>query len=391
MVVLLMGGAFYLGRIAVDVPPQTIRFYETNIADCVSATTGTIALGKPIVWAGLGDSYSAGVGGAVNGAPFGQDPTNSFAVQAAGLFRARETGLRIEMDLSACSGAVIGELFQRRADDGTWQPLRAGNGLSRTDDQLWYSLPDPLKPMRKADIITLTIGGNDAGFGNVASSLYDTTKNGCHRLGRCTLLADGGLANAADDKPNRRFKATTHDEEWSELRDRLMHAYEVVGELMKPSAHMYIVEYPIPFAIPHGRCRVATLVGARNMGYINRFGVKLGQVIRDAAAASRAALRARGITAQIDVIPWNGVELTSTTTKFIPGEPIAYNPHGLCGTDPVVLDIAPITPGRVLVDSFHPSSAGSLRAACATAKAVYDTYPDIQFRYELRATGCPTD
>lgn len=225
------------------------------------------------------------------------------------------------------------------------------------------------------------MGGNDAGFGEVAGAVYDLGPAGCHAGGSCQILRDGGLANGKRDDPA---------EEWKELEQRLTNAYEVTLTMMKPRSHLYVLEYPIPFAVPIGRCRDSIAIGRRNIGYINRFAGILDETIQKAAAAAISFAVRHQRSSRLHVLAWGTREASNTTTALLPNVAVPFNPHGLCGDRPVVQDFGPFSPNRTVSDSFHPTATGVLRAACVVARAV-SAQDIVRAEYDLDEQGCPSD
>jgi hypothetical protein len=231
------------------------------------------------------------------------------------------------------------------------------------DDQFWWGLPDGLQTLRGAAVATLTIGGNDAGFGNIARSLGSDA--GCGRGKSCRLLADGGLANI-DGKGRNPIPLGNSRLEWDELRARLVNAYSVTLALMPEEADLFVIKYPLAFDVPKRGCLAARVFGARNMALINRFTAKLGQTIDEAAERTRAV-----VGRPVHVLTWGNDTWKSTRTGF--GEdPAPYSGYGLCGKDPWINDFGPRERLRVVDDSFHPSTSGVVAAACAIARAIFE-------------------
>lgn len=376
VLVAIVGGAGaaagrYVGRVTASTPAGTATAAAHDLRDCAVATVVATRDDKPTTWAALGDSYSAGVGGAVSGSPYGQDFSNAFAWSAAAQLRNPTTHEGINLKLSACSGAVVSDIFSTQDRRGTRIPLTPSAIPQPVPDSYWFGLNDALKTLKGASVVTLTIGGNDAGFGNVAKTLF--ADHGCGPGADCRLLADGGLANLPGDGADPRFSATTPDGEWAELSARLVNAYEVTLALMPDYGELIVVQYPLAFAEPGRECGTLRLVGARNMGLINRFAAKLDETITDAAAI---AATATGRT--IHVIPWGGEPPGSLVTMFA-GEQRPYSVHGLCSTQPWIHGFAGAERGRTADDSFHPSTAGVLAAACHTAREVFRVQPFYKF------------
>jgi hypothetical protein len=362
--VLVAGVAFeagrFAGQVAGDTPSGTDNAAGIDVSDCRSVTVAATREDKPTTWAALGDSYSAGVGGDITGAQFGQEINNAYAWVGYSQIRT-DQGVGINLKLSACSGAVVSDLFSRDIN-GAAVPLAAEDVPASVSAEYWYGLNDALQTLRNASVVTMTLGGNDAGFGNVAASLAGDS--GCGPGGHCSILSDGGLANLPSDGKDRHFTATTQQGEWDELQARLRNAYEVTLKLMTHDARLIVLLYPLAFDQPASPCGpLLSRIPVRNRGLINAFAAHLDRVIASAAAEAATALRK-----PVDVLAWGG-EATHPMADF-DGTTRPFSPHGLCSATPWLNGFGPQAPNRSGVDSFHPSTQGVLAAGCVTAAEV---------------------
>lgn len=364
----LVGGGATVGyqaghvvaKATITTPHNTDNVSSIDPGDCSQASLSSSRLDKPNRWAALGDSYSAGVGGELNGTASGQDITNAFAWAGSKLLYNPVDKSYFGVSLSACSGAVMREVFHTVTDPTRVLTLQAVRDADLSDSsKYWYQLPDSLQSLKDAAVVTLTIGGNDAGFGNIAKSLG--TDGGCLRGKVCSLLADGGLANI-EGVGHDPIPIGSKDVEWRTLRERLENAYAVTRTLMRHDGDLYIIKYPLAFAEPHAGCIAGDAIGPKNMGRVNIFAATLDATIEQ-AAASAAKETGRPIT----VLAWGG-DKTSSSGKF--DGPAPFSKHGICGVDPWLNDFGPRVDRRTVDDSFHPSTAGALAAACATAKTI---------------------
>jgi len=341
-------------------------------SDCDQATVIGTRPYNGEIWAALGDSYSAGVGGALNGTQFGQDITNAFSWAGASQLVNERTNQRIGLMMSACSGAVVRNLFHATNEvDRQLTPDDVKNREELTEDD-WAALPDALQTLQHATVVTLTVGGNDAGFGNVANGVLS---------GLGPLIGDGGLANPENDDGDPTLEGLTPQGEWRALRHRLVQAYEVAVKLMRRRARLFVVQYPEPFA--DSQCPLRLPINDRTKVLLNQFTARLNHTI---ARAAQVASDRTG--REVAVVRWGGGGAWPTDSRtfnkldrerlktaeppdsrrFIDGVP--YNPSGLCGDNNWLNGLGLLSDGRNLEDSFHPSTAGSLAESCDIVKKI---------------------
>lgn len=151
-------------------------------------------------WVALGDSYSAGEGNR----PFDDDRAcNRSRAAAYPLLVTRalvDDGIDVELTFTACSKAVAGDL--------------AGQAATVDD---------------RTDLVTATIGGNDAGFGDLVL--------GCLATGTLRLLP-GIEPCLADDAALPQRMAS--------VRARVIDALEPIAARLRPDARFLLVGYPNP-------------------------------------------------------------------------------------------------------------------------------------------------
>ena len=113
-------------------------------AAVLAATTGSSGP-RTLSWAALGDSYTSGHGNPPldADAPCTRALADAYPVVAAGLLA--NDGIEVDLDFRACSGADVADLAEQA--DGV------------ADD---------------VDVVTITVGGNDVGFGRLVVGCLTT-------------------------------------------------------------------------------------------------------------------------------------------------------------------------------------------------------------------------
>ncbi len=251
-----------------------------------AALVPTTAAPEPIRYVSLGDSYSAGGGLAGGVEPCGRAPGAypSLVAQRAGL-----TG-----SFHACNGAKTDHVLDRE------QHL----GQGRQIDSLTAG----------ADVITLSIGGNDIGFGPVISDCV---------LGQQSCVRFDGRVTAA----------------LAALGPRLTGLYAEVRE-RAPAADILVLGYPRLVADPD-RTGLSMCAGltAEEARWVRQKGDELDRVVR--TAAERAGVR------------------------FVDAAP-AFADHEACTAEPWMEGISLAT----AVSSFHPNAAGHDQLARLVVRAL---------------------
>ncbi|RZU49172.1 GDSL-like lipase/acylhydrolase family protein [Krasilnikovia cinnamomea] len=154
----------------------------------------------------------------------------------------------------------------------------------------------------KTDLVTVTIGGNDAGFGPVVLS--------------CTITSDKGCAAIVD---------IAHDYVRDVLPGKLDTAYRDIRK-HAPNARVVVLGYPVLFDTTSADCGFAGLsIAKREM--INAGDNDLNDIIRDRARAA-------------------GFTYAEVRTHF--------DGHGICASNAWINGLTVIPP----TNSFHPTQQG---------------------------------
>ena len=278
--ILLLLGSFGTGvavcrKVSGASPAPTIPSTTGDTAPVIDTTCATTQLrvlnvGKPVIWAALGDSYSAGVGGPLNQQLWGQDVFNAYSVFAVQRVKANDA-LKIQLNFGACGGAKIPEIVSSLTAGTVSSALKSAAGL---DAQWWASAPPTLRGLREADVASVTLGGNDVGFGSLAKQCA---------LSTCADIADGGPAG---DVPG-----ATPDAQWIAVRDRLVDAYIVIRDLMKDEGTLFVLDYPIPFAdVSRVSCAESLGLGTNDVALVNLFASRLDATIAEAVQLANEKL-----------------------------------------------------------------------------------------------------
>ncbi|MFD6754885.1 GDSL-type esterase/lipase family protein [Micromonospora gifhornensis] len=285
------------------------------------ASSLVAADGAQVQWVAIGDSYSAGVGGMATGQPSClREPDESYAGQARQIMERH--GYSVTFVHAACSGA--------RTTD-----IRTGQ----------------IATVTRADLVTMTIGGNDAGFATW--------------LTHCLLFSDCPSSDSVD---------------WDDLYRQLVATYVAVRTAMPTTGHLYVLTYPVFYADPAGwRERQCPKEGygmhlvARRA---NESSVRLGDTIFWAVREANRQVTAHGRPGNIafvDVRPQVREEHLDGRTRRI-----AYDPAGICSTTPEVLqgmNGLVSGSGNQLSDAFHPTRAGYLTMAGILWSHVHGNFP----------------
>ncbi|GAA2085094.1 SGNH/GDSL hydrolase family protein [Kitasatospora saccharophila] len=208
----------------------------------------------------LGDSYTSGL----------RIPPQSGSPQGCGRSGANYPSLVAQrLDLGdftdvSCSGARTGDLTaSQRTDDGTNPPQLDALGAATR-------------------LVTLGIGGNDAGFLDV--------------LGRCAIEnLRHGLTGEGDDAPCRAYYTTGAGR--GEVQQKLAATGERLGTALDeikrraPQAEVLLVGYPALLPEDPGRC-AGTLGGGiagADVGFVSQQEQRLNEMLRQRAEAAGVA------------------------------------------------------------------------------------------------------
>jgi lysophospholipase L1-like esterase len=294
----------------------------------VDDTTTSTGPPRPLVWAAMGDSYSAGIGGpgaTVSVAGCQQDQPDAFATVALADLAQSLPRQTFEQRFVACGGAT-------------------------TADVLSTQLP----AARDADIASLTIGGNDLGFTQVVGACI---QSGCASYDRPT-----------DDLPGITPEPGRTD--WDTLTDRLTATFVAIRQAMAADGWLFVLSYPIPAperlgaTCPSGSAPLQP----RDIVLADAMALRLGDAIADAADRANSALTATR-PGHVVFVDWRvATGSPSRTTRTVDGveHDVAFNPDGLCTADPMINGITLADLG----DSFHPTARGVSVAARDLAGAI---------------------
>lgn len=273
----------------------------------------------------LGDSYSSGEGSWNYDVPgYGEECHTSSDSYPYYVASATSYGTP---NLVACSGAVTDDMWNYSED------LSSDAGQF---DQLDFD----------TELVTLTIGGNDAGFQEVLTACVETP---AHSGYNCRL--NSSLTNAVSNRMNALDNGTP-----TTNGGRSIHSITSVLQGIhsrSPNAEIYIGGYPRLFgsnisdyttnsSAPGGAsCTVTAgaVVSYSDAQWMNARANQLNGIISDA----------------VDVVRQSGIDATYVPSNF--------NGHVLCDYDnlllnPVILDS--VVPFRVARESMHPTSGGML-------------------------------
>jgi hypothetical protein len=292
-------------------------------------------------YVGLGDSYSSG-----EGASAYLPATNSCdrAATTSAWEPAVARATRLSFDFAACSGAFLGDFVN---------PSGAAAGEI---PQLAH-----VSTMGRTSLVTLTIGGNDAGFFPVVTSCitgpFAPGRAGCaQRDGAATeqtlrSLTSPGSVDCGPLPPSGPA---------CQARPSLHGLYEMIAARLGHGGTLVVVGYPRLFGSVSGSCVVGRIAGlsytisAADVSWLNAVAGQLDQLI--AGEVQVAA-----------------VELARTrpdvTVRFVSVD-AAFAGHRVCdvGTPWLRgLQFSGVIPSR---SSFHPTDAGQQQIAGVVVAAV---------------------
>jgi lysophospholipase L1-like esterase len=231
--------------------------------------TPALAAADDIDYIALGDSYSSGVG-------------------APG-----QAGLCLRSSRSYTT------LWAERNDPASYRTVACG-GAKTGDVRTWQVL----HLSSRTDLVSITIGGNDAGFADIVLS--------------CTLGSDSSCAAKVEQA--RAYVTGT-------LPGELDRTYRAIRQ-KAPYAEVVVLGYPRLFDTSSATCRIGGMSLTKRRA-VNAGADVLAEVIRDRAAAA-------------------GFAFADVRDRF--------DGHGACGSSPWINGLVLLPP----TDSFHPNAAGYL-------------------------------
>ncbi|MQA73094.1 MAG: hypothetical protein GEU88_01855 [Solirubrobacterales bacterium] len=214
----------------------------------------------PTEYVGLGDSYSSGEGVPPFDPETATEPNRCHRSTRAYSRLFSPPGYRLNRSFFACSGGTtenLGRLDAAGAIGGTPQAGEPSIQLARLSAGDWA----------KTDMVTLTVGGNDARFGKVLAQCL--VPRPCHR-----------------GKRAKRIKQRIADE----VPPLLASSYSAVRRTA-PNASLFVLGYPQLFPDhPPRRCSIRRrgFITRSKMAFLRERGEQLNQVIAEQAAAAGA-------------------------------------------------------------------------------------------------------
>ncbi|MEJ3750808.1 SGNH/GDSL hydrolase family protein [Actinomycetes bacterium KLBMP 9797] len=251
----------------------------------------------------LGDSYSSGNGTPTNvdagSAPDCRRSTSTYSYQlTSGLLPLGDRGQYLPIDtptLRACSGARLEHMYNPQPQSGSAQ----------LD---WVNL-------YRTRLVTLTIGGNDAGFTDRLTTCF---------TGYC---ADAPLLNPAD---------------LVALQDRLWSLYQTIISRMRPDGRVVVLGYPAVLPNPDDSGDFQRDSG--NCGIVNTF------------LSNEELRRIYEAAVQVNNVVANAVFLAGDSRIQFVNTRDAFRGHRVCA--PANLLYAAGITFPTTSDTFHPNGAG---------------------------------
>lgn len=279
---------------------------------CLATLAGCSTQPEPLTLVGLGDSYSSGEGTEASTGDCGRSPTAYPALVAAelesrGLLAVERGGF----ESVACSGAELSDVAEQ---------IDALGG-------------------RRFDVVTLTVGGNDAGFLDV---LLDC------------IGADDAVSALIDGDIDRLLErgctlgGTDIDARLQELDEELRSTYEqIIDEVLTGEGTLIVLGYPHLLEDP--------------AGWDQSEGERCDGLSAEDIAALRQATDALDETIERSSDGLDAVEFIDQRSAFAG--------HGRCSDDPWLNGI---TLRPRLLASFHPNEPGHRTSANLVLEAITD-------------------
>ena len=272
----------------------------------------------------LGDSFSAGVGlGSVSS---GCDRNHGNYATRAGKQILKKTHRISSLRLGACSGAKMQDVIA---------------------NQLKFV-------KRSTNVVSMTIGGNDIGFGPKLSGCY---------FGKCGPDVFGLQADINGGTQT-----------WDTLYTNLVSTYVLIRQAMAPNGHLYVLTYPIPFSRQtSSRCQG---LDSDEQNAANALVTRLDDTIY--AAVDQANIQVRNVHF-VDwrtgnrqdggyTIPAGYSGAGQSFATFVTGD-------GLCNNQGRRAFVNGYVRSANKNNSFHPNSTGYWNGAVALANAVNTFQP----------------
>lgn len=274
-------------------------------------------LDRPIDWLAVGDSYSSGEG--TFAAPdYGaslkschQGRRNAYPQLAQNILgRQGANWKKSDLDFHACTGATA---------EG-WKPRDLSHQLKKNGS-------------KKFDLITLTIGGNDAGFAGMLLDCMGVNWRSTYRDPRC-------------DKSAKEMR-----EQVDETRPVLDDAYDDVEKYLKPGGEVIVLGYPWLFEDPKNWPRTEE---------------RCEGIHPDDVRMTRTNVASRLNRVIREVSEEHGFHFLDTERQG------AFQGHNLCAAagEEVYVNGQLVPRGARVLGMFHPNVKGNLVMATALARTL---------------------
>lgn len=295
--------------------------------DAADEREGKTGLRAPVDWLALGDSYSSGEGVAGQWGECARSRRAYAFVARRTLATKNQNWADSKLVFRACTGA------------------RAGGNLPA-------DLPAQLDSVagHRYDLITLSIGGNDARFSDIVKDCLGITTGNIFVDRRCSR---------SEAELNKLVDA---------IEPAVISAYvRMRRDYLKPGGQIVVLGYPWLFepakewaSVINQRCR---FIDYQDADMLRRVGQHLNTVLRHIAAPRRIHF--------IDVQP-------------------GFDGHNLCASERGQEWINGIvTPPRRYLSSFHPTAVGHAWEGARLAKLLGTlTYPSEPLRISRRTPSC---
>lgn len=257
------------------------------------------------VYVALGDSYAAGEGApelvkddcGVNHDLFitGTSDVGNHCHRSPEAYPARLEqllGSGWALDHRACSGATTKNFTatQKWDQPNSWKFWESGpkngNPPQWSDDPL-NSDPEGIRTVRKADLVTLTMGGNDLGFADVVANCIDLVHyaNGVKSVVNPLNWVTGDLPPATCQAQDGEVRGKVDDLQMS--LTNILNSIRRDG--LNPGGRVLVLGYPHPFpASPPDFCSVGALlpINKGDMVWLNNVADYANATLREAARVS---------------------------------------------------------------------------------------------------------
>jgi lysophospholipase L1-like esterase len=306
-------------------------------------------------YAALGDSYSSGEGdGTYQWDSFRLSPVNNChrSPKAYAALLSKSNAAVTDFVFSACSGAITDDFYQSNHE---------GNYLASSE----------LEPAQISDIptdaryVTLTIGGNDAGFAYALNTcVYGKDRYGILRYGKPGCASNKSLVSGTISRIDAlagKGSATVVTDSGVDTKVKIHALHTLLADIHRraPKANIFIADYPLLFSptFSKSNCQVGTMsivnappaFGTINMfatrtdiDWLNSMAYRMDNRIHSEVTVARSA----GVPVTVVGVlhRWDGHGLCDTKTPWIQRLSGSYD-NSTHGT-------------AIYSGSFHPTITG---------------------------------